>query len=133
MRAAVSAAANVNVADGEVMSKEFKTALKGVLASPILEKGYDALTREEALYDAIGRARTRAGRIDDLRWVAELAGRPADQRESVFLVASDVADHDGIAEIEDTALSEIAAALIVNKMALLRSLPVRHTVRYIAG
>ncbi len=60
MQAAVSAAANVIVADGEVAGEEFETALKGVLASPILEKGYDALMLEEALYDAIGRARTRA-------------------------------------------------------------------------
>lgn len=133
MQAAVSAAANVIVADGEVLSEEFETALKGVLASPILEKGYDALMLEEALYDAIGRARTRAGRSDNLRRVAELAGRPADQRENVFLVASDVADHEGIAEIEDAALSEIAAALLVDKAALLQSVPVRSTLHHIAG
>ncbi|MGC5780772.1 tellurite resistance TerB family protein [Methylobacterium sp. NFXW15] len=125
MQAAVSAAANVIVADGEVAGEEFETALKGVLASPILEKGYDALMLEEALYDAIGRARTRAGRADNLRRIAAIAGRPADQRESVFLVAADVADHDGIAEIEHTALNEIAAALIVDKQGLLEVAPIR--------
>jgi tellurite resistance protein len=119
MQAAVSAAANVIVADGEVAGEEFETALTGVLASPIIEKGYDALMLEEALYEAIGRARTRAGRADNLRRIEAIAGRPADQREGVFLVAADVADHDGIAETEDAALIEIAKALIVDKARLL--------------
>ncbi len=125
MQAAVSAAANVIVADGEVAGEEFETALTGVLASPIIEKGYDALMLEEALYEAIGRARTRAGRADNLRRIEAIAGRPADQRESVFLVAADVADHDGIAEIEHAALAEIAKALIVDKARLLGSVSVR--------
>ncbi|XYD11961.1 tellurite resistance TerB family protein (plasmid) [Methylobacterium sp. NMS12] len=125
MQAGVSAAANVIVADGEVT--EFETALTGVRASPILEKGYDVLMLEEALYEAIGRARTRAGRADNLRRIAAIAGRPAEQREGVFLVAADVADHDGIAEVEHAALAEIAAALLVDKTRLLEAAPVRST------
>ncbi|MCJ2135082.1 tellurite resistance TerB family protein, partial [Methylobacterium sp. J-026] len=97
MQAGVSAAANVIVADGEVAGEEFESALTGVMASSILEKGYDVLMLEEALYDAIGRARTRAGRVENLRRAAAIAGRPAEQREGMFLVAVDVADHDGIA------------------------------------
>ena len=127
MQAGVSAAANVIVADGEVAGAEFETALTGVIASPILEKGYDVLMLEEALYDAIGRARTRAGRADNLRRVAAIAGRPSEQREAVFLVAADVADHDGIAEIEHAALAEIATALLVDKARLLEAVPVRST------
>jgi tellurite resistance protein len=125
MQAAISAAANVIVADGEVAGGEFDTALNGVLASPILEKGYDALMLEEKLYEAIGRARTRAGRADNLRRVGAIAGRPDDQREGVFLVAADVADQDGIAAIEDAALTEIAAALAVDKARLMRKAPVQ--------
>lgn len=125
MQAAVSAAANVIVADGEVAGEEFETALTGVLASPILEKGYDALMLEEALYEAIGRARTRAGRADNLRRIEAIAGRPADQRESVFLVAADVADHEGIAEIEHAALADIAKALVVDKARLLAAVAAR--------
>ncbi|MCJ2054059.1 tellurite resistance TerB family protein [Methylobacterium sp. J-070] len=127
MQAGVSATANVIVADGEVAGDEFETALKGVLAHPDVAKGYDALMLEEALYDANGRARTRAGRADNLRRVAAIAVRPAEQRESVFLVAVDVADHDGIAEIEHAALAEIAAALLVDKARLLESVPARST------
>ena len=124
MQAGVSAAANVIVSDGEVAGAEFDTALTGVITSPILEKGYDVLMLEEALYEAIGRARTRAGRADNLRRIAAIAGRPAEQREGVFLVAADVADHDGIAEIEHIALSEIATALLVDKTHLLEAVPV---------
>lgn len=80
---------------------------------------------EEALYGAIGRGRTRAGRADNLCRVAAIAGRPAGQRESVFLVANDVAVHDGIAEIEHVALAEVATALIVVKARLLEVGPAR--------
>ncbi|MDP4026094.1 Tellurite resistance protein TerB [Methylobacterium sp. NEAU 140] len=125
MQAGVSAAANVIVADGEVAGEEFETALAGVLANPIVARGYDALMLQEALYEAIGRARTRAGRSENLRRVATIAGRSAGQREAVFLVAADVADHDGIAAIEDVTLAEIAAALAVDKAGLLRAVPVR--------
>ncbi|WCS24191.1 tellurite resistance TerB family protein [Methylobacterium sp. NMS14P] len=133
MQAGVSAAANVIVADGEVAGAEFETALTGVLASPILEKGYDVLMLEEALYEAIGRARTRAGRTDNLRRVAAIAGRAGEQREGVFLVAADVADHDGIAEVEHAALAEIAAALLVNKAALLQTVPARTAIRRVTA
>lgn len=121
MQAGVSAAANVIVADGEVAGDELETAVTGVLASPILEKGYDVLMLDEALHEAIGRARTRAGRAENLRRVAAIAGRPVEQREGVFRVAVYVADHDGIAAIERAALSEIAAALLVDVDALLKA------------
>ena len=49
MLAAVSAAANVIVADGEVAGAEFETALAGLKANPILEKGYDTLMLEAEL------------------------------------------------------------------------------------
>lgn len=125
MLAGVSAAANVMVADGEVAGTEFETALAGLRANPVLEKGYDGLMLEAELYDGIARARTRAGRAENLRAVARIVGRPAEQRESVFLTAADVADHDGIAPVEATALGEIADALGLDPKALLRASPVR--------
>ncbi|MDP4022111.1 tellurite resistance TerB family protein [Methylobacterium sp. NEAU 140] len=127
MLAAVSAAANVIVADGEVAGDEFETALEGLRADPVLVKGYDARMLETELYDGIARARTRLGRAENLRHVAALAGRPERQRENVFLIAADVADHDGISGIEASALGEIAAALAVDGSALLAASPVRRT------
>jgi len=121
MQAMVSAAANVMVADGEVASAEFDTALAGLQANPILEKGYDRLMLESELYDGIARARTRAGRAENLHHVAGIAGREAGQRAAVFLIAADVADQAGISAVEHAALAEIAAALKVDKDALLGS------------
>ncbi|KAB1071657.1 tellurite resistance TerB family protein [Methylobacterium planeticum] len=119
MQAAVSAASNVIVADGEVAGEEFETALLGMRAHPILEKGYDTLMLEQELYEGIARARTRAGRVENLRRVAAIADRSEEQRQNVFLIAADVADHEGISAIEGKALTEIAAALSVDKAALL--------------
>ena len=128
MLAAVSAAANVIVADGEVAGAEFETALAGLKANPILEKGYDTLMLEAELYDGIARARTRAGRAENLRHASALADRSQALRENVFLIAADVADQDGISGIEAVALAEIAAALGVDGDALLGASPVRRPV-----
>ncbi|MET0429508.1 MAG: tellurite resistance TerB family protein [Microvirga sp.] len=125
MQAMVSAAANVMVADGEIASAEFDTALAGLQANPILEKGYDRLMLESELYDGIARARTRAGRAENLRRVAGIRGRDGTARNAAFLIAADVADHDGISALEATALDEIAEALGVDRAALLEASPVR--------
>ena len=125
MLAAVSASANVIVADGEVAGPEFDVALHGLTADPVLMKGYDALMLETELYEGIARARTRLGRAENLRHVAAVAERPVTQRENVFLIAADVADADGISNIEASALGEIAAALLVDGIGLLRANPVR--------
>ncbi|TXN53297.1 Tellurite resistance protein TerB, partial [Methylobacterium sp. WL2] len=58
---------------------------------------------------------------------AAIAGRPMEQRQDAFLVAADVADHEGVSEIEDKALTEIAAALIVDKAALMQTAVARTT------
>lgn len=128
MQAMVSAAANVMVADGEIASAEFDTALAGLQANPILEKGYDRLMLESELYDGIARARTRAGRAENLRRVAAIDGRGQEEREATFLVAADVADLDGIADVEAQALEEIAVALGLDRAALLAASPVRRPV-----
>lgn len=125
MLAAVSAAANVIVADGEVAGAEFEAAIQGLRADPVLVKGYDTLMLETELYDGIARARTRLGRAENLRNVAAIAPRPASQRENVFLIAADVADQDGISGIEASALGEIARALGLDGRALLTASPVR--------
>lgn len=121
MEAAVSAAANVILADYEVDEEEIEVALAGMRANPILEKGYDTLKLEAELFEGIARARTRAGRAENLRFVSALADREIDQRKSVFLIAADVADQAGISAVEQVALSEIAGALGVDKDALLAS------------
>ena len=120
MLAAVSAASNVIVADSEVDEGEVETALVAMRANSIIEKGYDTLMLEAELFDGIARARTRVGRVDNLRRVAAVAERSIDQRNGVFLIAADAADHEGISDVEHQALKEIAIALVVEKETLLR-------------
>ncbi|NEU13259.1 Tellurite resistance protein TerB [Methylobacterium sp. BTF04] len=123
MQAMVSGAANVIVADGEVDNEEIEAALAGMRANPVLEKAYGTLTLEGELFEGIDRARSRAGRAENLHMVAAIADRALEQRNSAFLIAADVADYEGISEIEHTALNEIAAALQVDKAALLAASP----------
>ncbi|GBU18149.1 MULTISPECIES: tellurite resistance TerB family protein [Methylobacterium] len=120
LQGAVSAAANVIIADGDVDEEEVEAAIAGMRANPILEKSYDTLRIEQELYEAIARAKTRAGRIENLRFCEALAERPLSQRQDVFLIAADVADFGGISEVEHKALDEIALSLKVEKSALLR-------------
>ena len=119
LQAAVSAAANVIVADGDVAEEEIESAIAGMRANPILEKSYDTLRIEQELYEAIARAKMRAGRLENLRLVQALAERPIEQRQDVFLIAADVADFGGISEVEHKALDEIAGSLQVDKPTLL--------------
>ena len=119
LQASVSAAANVIVADGDIAEEEIESAISGMRANPILEKSYDTLRIEQELYEAIARAKTRAGRLENLRHVQSIADRPIEQRQDVFLIAADVADHGGISEIEHRALDEIGANLQVDKSTLL--------------
>lgn len=120
LEAAVSAAANVTIADGEVDEEEVEAAIAGMRANPILQKSYDTLRIEQELYEGIARARTRAGRVENLRFCEAVADRALSQRQDIFLIAADVADFGGISAVEHKALDEIAAALKLDKAALLR-------------
>ena len=120
LQAAVSAAANVIVADGDVAEEEIEKAIEGIRVNPILERSYNTLRIEQELYEAISRAKTRAGRLENLRLAGAIAERPIEQRQDVFLIGADVADFDGISAVEHKALDEIAGALQVDKSALLR-------------
>ena len=119
MQAAVAAAANVIVADGNTDDEEIESALVSMRANPLLAKSYDTLTLEKELFAALARAELRAGRLENIRLVSELADRPIEDRQNIFLIAADVADHGGIKEAEHKALDEIARALAVGKAELL--------------
>ncbi len=54
-----------------------------------------------------------------MHFIEALAERPAEQRQSVFLIAADVADFEGISPSEHRALTEVAAALGLDRDALL--------------
>lgn len=119
MQAAVAAAANIIVADGETDEEEIESALVSMRANPLLAKSYDTLTLEKELYEALARAELRAGRLENLRLIAAIEDRPIEHRQHVFLIAADVADKGGITETEHKVLDEIARVLDVEKIALL--------------
>ena len=119
MAAAVAAAANVIVADGDTDEEEIEAALASMRANPILEKSYDTLALEKELYEALARAELRAGRLENLQLLRAIGDRPLEDRQHVFLIAADVADKGGVTETEHKALDEIAKALDVDKAALL--------------
>lgn len=120
MQAAVAAAANVIVADGETDEDEIEAALESMRANPILKKSYDTLALEKALYEALARAGLRAGRLENLQLVRAIAERPIEHRQHVLLIAADVADRGGITETEHKVLDELARVLAVDKAMLLR-------------
>ncbi len=119
MQAAVAAAANVIVADGDTEEEEIEAALVSMRANPILEKSYDTLALEQELYEALARAELRAGRLENLQLIRAMAERPLEHRQYVFLIAADVADKGGVTESEHKVLDDIAAALDVDKTDLL--------------
>ncbi len=119
MQAAVAAAANVIVADGDTEEEEIEAALASMRANPILEKSYDTLSLEKELYEALARAELRAGRLENLQLLRAIGERPLEDRQHVFLIAADVADKGGVTETEHKALDDIATALGVDKAALL--------------
>ncbi|WP_407520435.1 tellurite resistance TerB family protein [Methylobacterium oryzisoli] len=119
LHAAVSATANVIMADREIDEDEIETALSVMSANPILQKSYGVLKLEQELHEAIARAKSRAGRIENMRYVSAITERPTEQRQDVFLIAADVADQGGISELEHKVLDEVAESLGIDKAHLL--------------
>ncbi len=119
MDAAVAAAVHVIVADGEAAEAEFAVATDGLLERVDHEAQFEPGELTDRLHAAAVRARTRSGRIENLRHVSALAGRPMAERRAVFLLAADVADVEGTSGIEERALAEIAAALDVSRTGLI--------------
>ena len=119
MHAAVSAAAQVMASDDHIDRMEVETALVDMQADPALSKGYLDTTIEDELKAGIERTQTSSGRIDNLNYVKAIADRPLDQRNSVFLLALDVAAaHKGISQVETSVVSAIAEILSIDKASL---------------
>lgn len=119
MAAAVSAAALIITADGEIAEEEVETALADLVSEPTLHANYLPSALALELRRAIERACSVAGRGDNLAMVSAIAHRPEDERTNVFLVAVDVAmAHQGVVESEDQVLSELARRLLVDKAIL---------------
>jgi len=94
LHAATAAAALVINADGVVEKAEVDSALEGLLNNEILKGSFKSLEISSSLTEAIGRSKTRSGKVVLNRQLEDLADRPETQRQDVFLIAADVGDTD---------------------------------------
>ncbi|KMO44840.1 hypothetical protein VQ03_01080 [Methylobacterium tarhaniae] len=120
MAAAVSAAALVITADGEIAQEEVNVALADLITEPTLHAKYQPSALAQQLGLAIERACTSDGRGANLAMVSAIVDRPIDERNNVLLIAIDVAiARQGINADEDKMLSQLADQLAVDKVALI--------------
>jgi tellurite resistance protein len=114
-----SAAANVTAADGQIDDSEIDAAIKGMQANAIVAGSYSASQIEEALTSALTRAKSRAGRMENKRFIEALMAREITVRQDVFLIAADVADQGEIGKEERVVLADIGKLLNVDDNKLL--------------
>ena len=80
---------------------------------------YSASQIEEALTAALARAKSRAGRMENKRFIESLMARDITVRQDIFLIAADVADQGGIGDQERVVLADIGKLLNVDDNKLL--------------
>jgi tellurite resistance protein len=119
LKGVASAAANVTAADGSIDDNEIESAISGMQANPIVSASYSSSQIEEALNGALSRAKSRAGRMENKRFIEALMTREVTVRQDVFLIAADVADQGGIGSEEQVVLNDIAKLLNVDGQKLL--------------
>jgi tellurite resistance protein len=119
LKGVASAAANVTAADGSIDDNEIESAISGMQANPIVSASYSSSQIEEALNGALSRAKSRAGRMENKRFIEALMTRDVSVRQDVFLIAADVADQGGIGQEEHVVLNDIAKLLNVDGQKLL--------------
>jgi tellurite resistance protein len=119
LHAAASAAANVTMADGSADDSETEKALRGLMANAILGGSFSPSQIEEAYNAALVRARTRAGRMENKRFIEAIISRPVEQRQDVLLIGADIADDGGIGDDEQKVLEDIGKSLNLQNTAQL--------------
>lgn len=119
LKGVASAAANVTAADGQIDDNEVDAAIKGMQTNTIVGPSFNATQIEEAYGAALVRAKTRAGRMENKRYIEALMTRETALRQDVFLIAADVADQGGIGADEEKVLMDIAGLLNIDGKKLL--------------
>lgn len=111
LKAGASAAANITLADGKMDDSEQDAAVAGLMGNAILKGSFTPAEIEAEYNDALARAKTRAGRAENTRFIEAMMSRPVEQRQDIFYIAADVADSDEIGDDERRMLDNIAKAL----------------------
>lgn len=120
--AAASAAANVVAADGTIEDAEVDAAIAGMMGNKILASSYAASKIEEEVGNAIQRAKTRAGRIQNQRHIEHMLTRDVELRQDILLIAADTTEGNSLhhlGEDEKKALEAIAKCLNLDANKLL--------------
>jgi len=119
LNAVASSVGNVILADGKAEDSEKDKARKGLMSNDILKNSFTPSQIDEAINASLVRAQTRAGRMENRRFIEAVATRPVEQRTDIFLISADVADDGGIGDDEQKALETIASILNVEAKTLL--------------
>lgn len=119
LKGVASAAANVTAADGKVEDSEVDAAIKGMQANSIVSASFNSTQISDAYGLALIRAKTRAGRMENKRYIEALVSRDVTVRQDVFLIAADVADDGGIGADEEKVLMDIGGLLNLDAKKLL--------------
>ena len=119
LKGVASAAANVTAADGQIDDDEVDAAIKGMQSNSIVGASFNSTQINDAYGMALIRAKTRAGRMENKRYIETLVTRDATVRQDVFLIAADVADQGGIGDDEMKVLNDIAGLLNLDAKKLL--------------
>lgn len=119
LNAAASACANITAADGVIEDIEIDAAVDGMMENKVLKGIFSPAEIQSSVQEALRRAKTRAGKLENKRFIEALSVRPVTQRQDVFLIAADVADDGGIGDAERKVLDEIAKELRVDARELL--------------
>lgn len=119
LKGVASAAANVTAADGSIDDDEVEAAIRGMQSNAIVGASFNSTQINDAYSMALIRAKSRAGRMENKRYIEALVARDATVRQDVFLIAADVADQGGIGDDEMKVLNDIAGLLNLDAKKLL--------------
>ncbi|MGJ4953162.1 TerB family tellurite resistance protein [Bradyrhizobium sp. HKCCYLS20291] len=114
-----AAAANVTAADGQIDNEEIDAAISGIQANQILGASYTGSQIEEALTNALNRAKTRSGRLENKRAIEALVTYDITARQDVLAISADVADQGDIGAEEKKVLIEIGSLLGIDAVKFL--------------
>ncbi|MGM5019224.1 Tellurite resistance protein TerB [Tardiphaga sp. 367_B4_N1_1] len=119
LKGVASAAANVTAADGKIEEDEQDAAIAGMQGNALVSASFNSTQISDAYGMALIRAKTRAGRMENKRYIEALVSRDATVRQDVFLIAADVADQGGIGDQEMVVLQDIGKLLNLDANKLL--------------
>lgn len=115
LEAVCAAAARVAAADGEISNEEEKHTHDLILNHKVLGALYSKTEIENTVNTMLSKAHTFSGKLQLKREVEDVATKPKQMREDVFIIAYDVANADGnVGDEEQKVLDKLAKELSID-------------------